>query len=157
MSALRVEDIASVLEIQALKARYFQCVDGKDWPGLRALFSADGSLFFPEAQEAPLPVADAIDFISRGIGEGVSIHHGHMPMIDILSAIEARGVWAMEDRIIWPADRPSSLGLRTLHGYGHYHEDYVRIDDRWLIRRLKVVRIHTTAVPAGGDPPDWAR
>jgi hypothetical protein len=150
-------EIEAHFEIQALKARYFRSVDSKDWQGLRALFTWDATLFFPEAQAAPLPLEDSIDFIAGGIGEGVSIHHGHMPEIEILSSSHARGVWAMEDRIVWPADRPSHLGLRTLHGFGHYHEDYVRTDRRWLIRTLKVVRMHATAVPAGGEAPAWAR
>jgi len=152
---MRVEEIAAHLEIQALKASYFRCVDGKDWQGLRALFTADANLFFPEAQEEPLPLAASIDFIASGIGEGVSIHHGHMPEIEILSPAQARGIWAMEDRIVWPAERTSRLGLRSLHGFGHYHEDYARSGGRWLIQALKVVRIHATAVPAGGEAPAW--
>lgn len=154
---MTLEDVASQLEIRTLKARYFRCVDGKDWPGLRALFTADATLFFPEGQEAPLPVEASIGFIASGISEGVSIHHGHMPEIELLSPTEARGIWAMEDRIVWGAENPSRLGLRSLHGFGHYHEDYARIDGSWLIRTLKVVRIHATAVPAGGEAPAWAR
>jgi len=154
---MRADDVEAHLAIQTLKARYFRCVDGKDWLGLRALFTADATLFFPEGQEAPLPRDESIAFIAGGIGEGVSIHHGHMPEIELLSPTEARGIWAMEDRIVWPAGSPSRLGLRSLHGFGHYHEDYARIDGSWLIRTLKVVRIHATAVPAGGEAPAWAR
>ncbi len=33
------------------------------------------------------------------------------------------------------------LGVEYLHGYGHYHEDYVRHDGRWLIRSLKLTRL----------------
>lgn len=153
---MTVDDITAILEIQALKARYFRCVDGKDWSGLRGLFTTDATLFFPEGQERPLPLAEAIDFIASGIGEGVSIHHGHMPEITLLSPTEARGIWAMEDRIVWPPGNQSRLGLRSLHGFGHYHEDYARMEGRWLIRTLEVIRIHATAVPAGGDAPAWA-
>ena len=150
------DEIAAHLEIQALKARYFRCVDGKDWEQLESLFVPDATLFFPEAQEEPLALRKSIAFIAEGIGEGVSIHHGHMPEISIHSPTRASAIWAMEDRIYWPADRASPLGLRTLHGFGHYHEDYEKVDGRWLIRSLKVVRIHASAVPAGAQAPSWA-
>ncbi len=147
---MRNGEIAAHLAIHTLKSRYFRCVDSKDWQGLRELFTPDATLFFPEAQDAPLPLPESIAFIVEGIGEGVSIHHGHMPEIAIHSPTWASGIWAMEDRIYWPEDRPSRLGLLSLHGFGHYHEDYAQVDGRWLIRTLKVVRIHTVAVPADG-------
>lgn len=153
--------VAATLEIQALKARYFRCVDGKDWAGLRALFTPDATLFFPEAQAAPTDLETSIAFIASGVEGGVSIHHGHMLEIEILSADTARGIWAMEDRIVWAEGAPSRLGLRSLHGFGHYHEEYAREagareDGRWRIRRLEVIRLHAVAVPAGGVAPPWA-
>lgn len=140
------EDIASILEIQALKARYFRYVDTKNWSGLTNLFAEDATLFFPEAQSEPVGLKDAIDFISTGLEGGTSIHHGHMPEIEILSPTAARGIWAMEDRIFWPSNSPSRLGLEYLHGYGHYHEEYARPSDCWLIAKLKVTRIWSRAI-----------
>ena len=153
---MATEDIAAHFAIQSLKAQYFRFVDGKDWQRLRALFTKDATLFFPAVQQAPLGVDDTLSWIADGIGHGVSIHHGHMPEIEILSSTRARGVWAMEDRVFWPADEPSVLGLRSLHGFGHYHEEYRFVDGRWLISALKLVRIHEVAVPTGGNAPSWA-
>ena len=40
----------------------------------------------------------------------------------------------MTDRV----DHPDYL----LVGHGHYHEEYVRQNGRWKIRRLKLTRLH---------------
>lgn len=35
------EKLAAIFDIQALKARYFRCMDSKDWAGLEAVFAPD--------------------------------------------------------------------------------------------------------------------
>jgi hypothetical protein len=67
----------------------------------------------------------------------VTVHHGHMPEIELTSATTATGVWAMEDHLRWPAGE--SIG--ELHGYGHYHETYVKLDDGWRISSTKLTRL----------------
>lgn len=141
------EQLADITAIQFLKARYFRCVDTKDWKTLKTLFTDDATLFFPESQSEPQPVATAIAFIANALTGAVSIHHGHMPEIEILSSDSARAVWAMEDRISWPADRTGVLGLESLHGFGHYHEHYKKIAETWKIQSLKVTRLWTRGIP----------
>lgn len=150
------ETITWLLEIQALKARYFRFLDRQDWMALKALFTPDATLFFPEAQSEPVGLDAAIMFMASGMEGCTSIHHGHMPELEILSPERARGIWAMEDRVFWPSDHPSALGLRSLHGFGHYHEEYERRGDGWLIHRLRLDRLHATAVPTGDPAPLWA-
>src|SRR5690606_35420468 len=99
--------------------------------------------FFPVSQSKPIAVQLGIRFIAEALAGAVSIHHGHMPEIEILSADQAAGIWAMEDRIFWPSNNPTVMGLESLHGYGHYHEKYRRVDGRWLIQSLKVTRLWT--------------
>ena len=78
----------------------------------------------------------------RGAVEQVNtVHHGHMPEIDILSDTEATGIWAMEDKLWWPEGAP----LTAMHGYGHYHERYVRTDDGWRIARTTLTRLRVDA------------
>lgn len=137
----------AIADIMLLKARYFRFVDTKQWAALAALFTPDATMFFPEAQDAPQPLTASIEIVANALEGAVSVHHGHMPEIEILGPDRARGIWAMEDRVFWPSDRPSVLGLETLHGYGHYHEDYERHDGRWLIRRMKITRLWTRAIP----------
>ena len=56
-------------------------------------------------------------FIRNAVHDLVTVHHGHMPEIEITSPTQARGLWAMEDILKWP----EGAAVKTLHGYGHYH------------------------------------
>lgn len=132
--------------IRRLKARYFRCVDGKDWSGFGALFTDDAR--FDITADVPGAVLEGpraiVEVASGGLTDAVSIHHGYCPEIEILSMDSARGIWAMEDRIWWQED--AAAPLARLHGFGHYHETYTRIADRWLIRTLKLTRVRVERV-----------
>ena len=74
--------------------------------------------------------------------EGVTtVHHGHMPEIEITGDDTATGIWAMFDYVEFPATESGErFGLK---GYGHYIEEYVREDGAWRIKRLscRAVRV----------------
>ncbi|MGB8362944.1 MAG: nuclear transport factor 2 family protein, partial [Rhizomicrobium sp.] len=71
-----------------------------------------------------------------------STHHGHMPDIEILSPDTAKGVWAMEDILRLPKDSPAPGGYTYLHGFGHYHETYVRGPAGWRIKTVRLTRLY---------------
>ena len=132
--AAALQRLLDVEAIQQLKARYFRCMDTKDWVGFAGVFTADA-------------VMDADGYVGRGRDEivaslrtvldgVVTTHHGHMPEITITGPDRATGVWAMFDYLTFPGDPPS--GFR---GYGHYHEEYVREADGWRIRRVELRRL----------------
>lgn len=143
-----LESVAAILAIHTLKARYFRCIDSRDWATLRTLFTPDATLHFTEAQDAPLGLEDSIAFIASGMEGSISVHHGHMPEIEIDTPTTARGIWAMQDRLWWQPNEPSRLGLASLEGCGHYHETYQRRDGMWRIRSLLMIRQWFHAVPA---------
>lgn len=74
--------------------------------------------------------------------------------IDRRSAVPAarttakvRGLWAAEDRD--EPDRPAAVAdglknaappFRTMHGLGHYHVAYEKVDEAWFIAELKIFR-----------------
>lgn len=136
-------------EIRALKARYCRYIDTKQWSALRGLFS-DGARFegFGSAPDG----CDADSFV-RGVSarlrEAVSVHHCHMPEIAFLDRDTARGVWAMADHLEWR----EPIGLREapqacgFSGYGHYEEEYRRIEDRWLMHFLRLTRLRIDPLP----------
>ena len=68
------------------------------------------------------------------IGDVVTVHHGHMPEIELTSPTTATGVWAMEDMLRWPDGT-------EMHGYGHYHETYVKVDGAWRIASCTLTRL----------------
>ena len=160
------ERLEAIEEIKRLKAAYFRTMDMKDWDNFRDLFIADCTIDTSEAftpmdaagkpieADRPAPPPNP-DFIIRGIDtfvaqqhhylDGMStVHHGHMPEIEIVSDDEATGIWAMEDKLRWPAG--SDHPMREMHGYGHYRERYVRIDGRWRIASLKLTRVRIDMV-----------
>ncbi len=66
-----------------------------------------------------------------------TVHHGHMPEVEVTSPTTARAIFAMEDLIWWP----EGSRRRTLHGWGHYQETFEKIDGKWLIKTLKLTRL----------------
>ena len=123
--------------IKQLKARYFRLMDMKDWEGMRQVFADD--VYIDTTDSGGRVVEGADDFMDglrQVLANAVTVHHGHMPEIELTSSTTARGIWAMEDRVQW-SDGPE------LHGAGHYHEEYEKVDGRWYIKKMKLTRLRT--------------
>ena len=134
------ERLSAIEDIRRLKARYFRCMDTKDWDGFRDVFAPDAEMDMrSEAGEAGLVRgAQAIaDFVRGAVDAVETVHHGHMPEIDVTSPTTATGIWAMEDTLRWPAGGPFS----TMHGWGHYHETYAKAAGGWRIQTLRLSRL----------------
>ena len=144
-----IEMVAAILEIHALKARYFRTMDTKDWAGLEATFAPDLVADFRHAAARPdetMLIHGAAAYVARlmpVLEHVVTVHHGHMPEIALLSRTAASGVWAMEDKLWVPEG--SDLPFRWMHGYGHYHERYVRLDGGWRIAEIRLSRLRIDA------------
>lgn len=122
--------------IRRLKARYFRTMDTKDWAAMREVFTDDVKIDTTESGGSVISGADAfMAFLEQTLGEVITVHHGHMPEIELTSPTTATGVWALQDLLIWPN------GMR-LEGYGHYHETYERGPDGWRIKSSKLTRLH---------------
>jgi len=142
-----VERLEAIEEIKQLKARYFRCMDMKDWDGFAAVFAPDARM--DVSGELSDDVADGIGvttgdreitaFVRESIEDVTTVHHGHTPEIDVTSPTTAAGVWAMEDHLWWPEGSP----IATMHGYGHYHETYEKQEGRWLITSTTLTRLRT--------------
>ena len=145
-----LETLAAVLEISALKARYFRTMDSKDWAGLEAVFAPDLEADFRAAAvqwDESQVTYGAAEYIAklRPILEPITtVHHGHMPEITIETPDSASGIWAMEDMLRWPN------GME-LHGFGHYHETYRCDDGTWRIAASKLTRLRMDLTPPPED------
>jgi SnoaL-like domain len=105
---------------------------------LGTLFAVDAVLEIPEGDLVHRGRDEIVANVST-IMEGLrTVHHGHMPEIEITGPDSARGVWAMFDYVEWPAQDGQRVGL---HGYGHYAEEYVREDGAWCIARSRLERL----------------
>ena len=125
--------------IRQLKARYFRLMDTKDWDGLAQVFTADVEIDVRgEGGGITNSVAEYIPFLRANIEHVITVHHGHMPEIELTSPTTAKGVWALEDQLWWPEGGP----LKHMHGFGHYHETYEKSDDGWRIKTMTITRLH---------------
>ena len=141
----RVDELWAIEQIKQLKARYFRFADTRQDESFLDLFT--------EELEWILYSEDGTEVITQIRGKdqyrkwrashrktrlaGFSVHHGHMPEIEIIDDDNARGIWAMMDYLRQPAKGKNYVG------YGHYHEEYVRgLDGQWRIAKVKVTRLH---------------
>lgn len=123
--------------IRQLKARYFRTMDTKDWAGMRRVFT-DGVVMDTSSSGGGV-IAGADDFMAfleETLRDVVTVHHGHMPEIEITSSTSATGIWSMEDMLRWPDGT-------EMHGYGHYLETYEQVDGEWRIATSTLTRLRT--------------
>ncbi|WP_298670971.1 nuclear transport factor 2 family protein [uncultured Sphingomonas sp.] len=136
--------LLAIEEIKTLFARRLRYMDTGQWHLYADLHTEDAITETYSRGTAPIAGAQAIaaaieQFMTGGPAPITSVHHAHTPEIEFLSNDEATGIWPMEDHLWWSQGRREEW----LHGYGHYHEHYRRVNDRWLIawRRLSRLRV----------------
>ena len=130
--------------IRQLKSRYFRLMDTQQFDQWHTCFTDDISALYEGAPRAAdnLPTDIEIQGCAalvegvRGLMTGAqSIHQGYMPELELTSATTARGIWSMYDYVRLPTC--------YFQGWGHYHEEYVKEDDQWKIKKIHLTRLHT--------------
>jgi hypothetical protein len=151
-----LERLVAIEAIKNVKARYWYTVDTKDWTALRAVFT-DDAIFDLRAERAfsqgePTddlpPVEESIAAGDQAVligaaaiaaaiqnfaEEWTTVHHGHAPIVEVTEADFGTAIWPLFDYI--------DDGTNSLKGYGHYHEEYRKVNDDWLISRALLTRI----------------
>ena len=137
-----VERLLAIEEIKRLKSKYFWGLDHKDWDfWRREVWAPEGRLIVPEASRDCVGIEAVLAYVKQSTADQVSVHHGHMPNIEIASDTSATGVWAMEDRLFRTKQHPLEDGSTYLHGFGHYNETYVRLGVGWRIQTSRLTRL----------------
>jgi hypothetical protein len=126
--------LSDIEAIKKLKAKYWRFVDNKLWEDLTEVFTTDATL---EYGTDNLKGRDAIiEFLKNNTGNKkiVTIHQGHNPEIEIVDDVKATGIWALHDYLIF--------GSRmSLNGWGHYHDEYAKVNGEWKIKSTRITRI----------------
>ena len=118
-------------------------MDEKDWKAMRDVLADDVVIDTTASGGTRITGADEfIAFLEPALRDAITIHHGHMPEIALTSPSTARGIWALQDTIVWPD------GSR-LHGFGHYHETYEKTDGEWRIKTSTLTRLHMDFTSTG--------
>ena len=95
-------------------------------------------------QEAPnievvIGAPEIRQFVEGSVGPVVTVHHGHMPEIEITSPTTAQR--DLGDAGL-PADaRGFAARVKSLVGWGHYTETYELVDGEWKIKTLVLTRL----------------
>jgi len=142
-----LERLLALEDIRRLKARYFRCIDTKDWRGFTDCFAPDAVMDVSgegerliKSEEGVYRGALAIGAWGERAATGIQTrHHILMPEIELTSKTAARGTWAIEDRFWWPEGGPH----RTLHGWGYENETYSKLADVWKIQTSRFRRLRT--------------
>jgi hypothetical protein len=129
--------LEAIEEIKRLKASYFRYLDLHWWDELRSLFTDDAVYDIGESTARPATPEDFLGRVRSHLTQAMTVHHGHMPEITIVDDTHAHGIWAMYD-LVEPA--PDS-GYPVLTGFGHYTEEYRKVEGRWRIARLRLTRL----------------
>lgn len=152
-----LERLVAINEIKNLKSRYFRALDMKDWDGFAATFADDIVFDFTESDTGEdidvlvrhvyqvVGAKEAANWARGAIGDAVTSHHGHMPEIEIIDDLTARGIWSLNDQIWF--SKNSRFRFAKLEGYGHYHEEYRKSGGAWKVSRTKFVRHHAIFTP----------
>ena len=128
----RIARLEAIEEIRRLKARYFRCVDTRNWAE------------FAESTSGATGRHEFLAAVAQHFASGISVHHGHEPEIEILEEDRATGIWPMFDLVESPADS----GYVNHTGWGHYTEEYRREPDgKWRISRSRLTRIKRVELP----------
>ncbi len=132
---------ADWLAICELKARYCRCLDTKDWVGYAAVFTEDVILDTTGSGGPRYEGRDAaVAGVRAAVEHAITTHHVHNPEINV-EGDTAHAIWAMQDRNIWPDGR-------SLLGFGHYHERYVRVNGEWKIAESILTRLNMEMSPS---------
>jgi len=132
-----VRRLVAIEEIKRLKARYFRCVDFKQWDEFATLFTEDLVIDFPESTSGPRTREEFVASARRHFQDGLSIHHGHLPEITVHDDDHATAIWPMFDLV----EMPHTSAYESHTGYGHYTEQYRRVAGEWRIARTQLTRV----------------
>ena len=131
--ARRLERIEDIEAIKQLKYRYWSHLDLKQWDELAQCFAPDATVCYSSGQYEFAGVEAIMGFLSQALGRergSVTIHHGHHPEIELLSATTARGTWALYNYMF---NVKENRGIRI---GAYYDDEFVKLAGVWKFRHI---------------------
>ncbi|MCK0508136.1 nuclear transport factor 2 family protein [Aromatoleum anaerobium] len=126
-----VQALKDIEEIRRLKYAYFRGIDSADLELLREVMHPDITAHLVGGgYEWKLAGRDQyLEAIGNGFNsEVIAQHNGHHPEIRLVSPTEAEGTWYLHDNFYNLREKLFTTGT------AFYHDRYVRVDGKWLLR-----------------------
>jgi hypothetical protein len=127
----RMKALEDTESIKKVKAKYWRCIDRKLWGELADCFAVDARADY--GPDMKFQSGEAIvKFLKDTLGgeNVITVHEGHNPEIEIISASAARATWALNDYIVI---QPNTKRM----GWGFYEDEYVRVNGVWKIKMTR--------------------
>jgi hypothetical protein len=140
-----VQQLGDLEELRALKARYFRALDGKRWPDLRDLFTADATFEHPVLGRFD-DIDEAIGAVSARVGNYSTVHTGNLPEIRMTGENDAVALWSMSS-VTFQTDGGGGPAV-VQRTWGEYKDSCRREHGCWRISALTLV----SALRQGPDP-----
>ena len=137
------DDLIELEAIRRLKHRYVRCLDEKRWAELEEVFTEDAVASYGDG-EFHYEGRDAIlGFLTKALGDHgmITSHRVGQEEIDLTGPGAATGTWGLSDVVIIPAAN------MTIRGAAFYHDEYVKHDGEWRIRRTGYERLYEEREP----------
>lgn len=144
-----IDELVAIEEIKRLKYAYLRCLDQKNWAELATLFTEDAIARYSGGKYSKDGRDAIVEWLADAMG-AETFHSSHRcthPEIELLSADEATGVWALDDTVI-----ETSFDV-TIRGAAFYEDRYRRVDGRWLIAETGYKRSFEELQPRDGSSP----
>lgn len=132
-----LQALKDIEAIRQLKHAYFRGIDSADLTLLRSLMHPDVSVhFIGGGYEWKLTGRDEyLEAVGNNFNsEVIAQHNGHHPEIRLLSPTEAEGTWYLHDNFYNLREKLYTTGT------AFYHDRYVKVDGRWLLRSTQYKR-----------------
>ena len=136
------DQLADIEDLKQVMARYARYGDTQNWEEFSKLFTED-LVYSVEAmpratKDAPQSATiEGRDAFIGGMGEllkGVqTCHNMYLPDITITGPTTATATWGLHDLVRLPTC--------VFNGYGHIHQDYVKVDGQWKITKSHTSRL----------------
>ena len=140
---MRPDDLVQLELVKQLKHRYCRLLDTKRFDELGALFVEDGTASYGGGAVTLSGRADIVAFLHRAMGsERILTSHlvGH-PEIQLVSAQQALGSWALQDVVLH-----EEHGV-VIRGASYYEDRYVLTPSGWRIQHTGYKRLFEEFAP----------
>ncbi|SDP09359.1 nuclear transport factor 2 family protein [Actinacidiphila guanduensis] len=145
------ERLVAVDAIREVMAWYVYYADHAEWGKLAGLFTPAASFrTYGPRDELYLDLTgprEIEDTIRGSVGNARAIHHLFSYTAEVQSTTSASIVVNMEDLITPPDDgsggavQLGDVTFTSVHGYGHYRCDLVKVEGTWKIDKLVQTRL----------------